>query len=484
MQRTQNAALKFAARAVDAGVVAGTYLAMMELRTVLMAWWPFDLFPGAERTLQDISKQPHLEMLAVILPAWLLGLHWARTYDDLRRIRSDTLFFRILWGTLTGALISLSVLFLFQQVQYLSRSLFVGFGLAALFNMWVVRRAMLGLAKRRFEKGQDTHNILIVGTAGEALPLIKSLEANLGWGMRIVGVVHPNTEADRESSIAAYKVIGKLRDLPGLLERHPVNQVYMTGRAWDTGTLREVADTCEELGVEFAMDANFLGLRVAQAELKDFEGSTVLSFSSTPQNAEALVLKRVMDILLSAMALMASAPVMLVVAAAIKIEDPAGPVFFGQRRSGLYGRTFKMWKFRSMVTNAEAIKKQLEAQNEMDGPVFKITHDPRITRIGRFIRKTSLDEFPQFWNVLVGEMSLVGPRPPIPAEVEKYERWQMRRLSMKPGITCIWQVSGRNDIDFKTWMKLDLEYIDNWSLGLDIKLLLKTPMAVIGGTGK
>jgi lipopolysaccharide/colanic/teichoic acid biosynthesis glycosyltransferase len=138
-----------------------------------------------------------------------------------------------------------------------------------------------------------------------------------------------------------------------------------------------------------------------------------------------------------------------------------------------------MWKFRSMVSNAEELKAQLEAQNEMDGPVFKIKHDPRITRVGRLIRKTSIDELPQLWNVFVGNMSLVGPRPPIPAEVEQYERWQMRRLSMRPGITCIWQVSGRNNIDFETWMKLDLQYIDNWTLFLDIKLLLKTVPVVL-----
>jgi lipopolysaccharide/colanic/teichoic acid biosynthesis glycosyltransferase len=138
-----------------------------------------------------------------------------------------------------------------------------------------------------------------------------------------------------------------------------------------------------------------------------------------------------------------------------------------------------MWKFRSMVSNAEELKSQLETQNEMDGPVFKIKQDPRITRVGRLIRKTSIDELPQLWNVFVGNMSLVGPRPPIPKEVEQYERWQMRRLSMRPGITCIWQVSGRNNIDFETWMKLDLQYIDNWTLFLDIKLLLKTVPVVL-----
>jgi lipopolysaccharide/colanic/teichoic acid biosynthesis glycosyltransferase len=156
---------------------------------------------------------------------------------------------------------------------------------------------------------------------------------------------------------------------------------------------------------------------------------------------------------------------------------------FSQSRAGLYGREFRMLKFRSMVVDAESRKAELDAQNEMAGPVFKMRRDPRVTRVGAFIRKLSIDELPQFWNVLRGDMSLVGPRPPIPAEVERYERWQLRRLSMRPGITCTWQVSGRNQLDFETWMRLDLEYIDNWSLFLDLALLMRTLPVVAFGRG-
>jgi exopolysaccharide biosynthesis polyprenyl glycosylphosphotransferase len=221
---------------------------------------------------------------------------------------------------------------------------------------------------------------------------------------------------------------------------------------------------------------------VSRAELSDYEGWSALSFRSTPNHGEALVAKRVMDVLGAALALLLSTPVLAIVAVAIKLED-RGPVFFGQERSGLYGRTFRMWKFRSMSVDAEAQKGALAGHNEMDGPVFKMRADPRVTRVGRFLRRTSLDEFPQFWNVLRGDMSLVGPRPPLPDEVARYARWQMRRLSMKPGITCIWQVSGRNDVDFDTWMRLDLQYIDAWSLFLDVKLLARTVPAVLRGSG-
>lgn len=176
-------------------------------------------------------------------------------------------------------------------------------------------------------------------------------------------------------------------------------------------------------------------------------------------------------------------PVFLIIAVAIKFED-GGTVFFKQERVGLNGRSFPMFKFRTMVANAEALQASLLGLNEQTGPVFKIKADPRVTRVGWFLRKTSFDELPQFFNVLRGEMSVVGPRPPIPSEVEMYERWQKRRLSMKPGITCTWQVSGRNNIQFEEWMKLDLEYIDNWSLSQDMILVVKTIKVMLLGTGK
>jgi exopolysaccharide biosynthesis polyprenyl glycosylphosphotransferase len=236
------------------------------------------------------------------------------------------------------------------------------------------------------------------------------------------------------------------------------------------------------VGVTFSMDANFLGLSIARADVMDLGGWSVLSFSSTPSDGTALLVKRVMDVVVALGGLVVLSPILALAALAVKLQD-GGPVFFVQERSGLYGRPFPMLKFRSMVIDAEAQKAKLEAQNEMSGPVFKMKADPRITRVGAFLRKSSIDELPQIWNVLRGEMSIVGPRPPLPAEVARYERWQMRRLSMRPGLTCIWQVSGRNKVDFDNWMRLDLEYIDSWSLFLDIKLILLTFPVVLTGRG-
>lgn len=193
-----------------------------------------------------------------------------------------------------------------------------------------------------------------------------------------------------------------------------------------------------------------------------------------------LFLKRTIDILGSAFGLIMLSPLFLIVAIAIKIEDSKGSVLFSQKRVGQYGKEFNMYKFRSMVSNAEELKAKLMEQNEMSGPMFKMKHDPRITKVGKFIRKTSIDELPQLINILKGEMSLVGPRPSLPKEVAKFETWMLERLEVKPGLTCYWQVMGRNDIDFEDWMKLDIKYVHNRNLWLDIKLIFKTFFVLFG----
>lgn len=193
-----------------------------------------------------------------------------------------------------------------------------------------------------------------------------------------------------------------------------------------------------------------------------------------------LISKRIIDIIGSLVGIILLLPIFILIAIAIKHEDPKGPVFFSQERNGRYPKVFKMYKFRSMVHNAEELLNKLKHKNEMSGPVFKIKDDPRITRVGRFIRRTSIDELPQLFNVLIGDMSLVGPRPPIPREVEQYDEYQMQRLAVKPGLTCYWQVSGRNNIDFDNWVELDLKYIRERSLLLDIKLILMTLPCLLG----
>ncbi len=224
-------------------------------------------------------------------------------------------------------------------------------------------------------------------------------------------------------------------------------------------------------------------MEVARRIPRRLDGRNYLTFETRLLRGGELVVKRLFDIVVSSSVLFFLFPLLAATALVVKLTS-RGPVFFRQIRCGRNGRKFYLYKFRSMVINAEQKLKELKARNEMTGPVFKLTNDPRVTPVGRFLRKCSLDEFPQFWNVLKGEMSIVGPRPPLPNEVEEYEPWQRRRLSMPPGITCIWQVSGRNSIGFEEWMEMDLRYIDNWSLWLDFKLLFLTFRAVFARTGK
>jgi exopolysaccharide biosynthesis polyprenyl glycosylphosphotransferase len=213
-------------------------------------------------------------------------------------------------------------------------------------------------------------------------------------------------------------------------------------------------------------------------------GLPVIKFSSVERNDFEAALKRLMDITVSLILLILLAPVFAVIAALIK-EESKGPVFYQWKVLGLNKRPLTSWKFRTMVENADELKKGLVANSEMTGPAFKMKHDPRITRVGRWLRTFSLDELPQFWSVLKGDLSLVGPRPPLQAEVEKYEGWHRRKLSVKPGMTCLWQVNGRNEInDFDEWMRLDMKYIDEWSLWLDLKILFKTAWVVSRGTGR
>jgi exopolysaccharide biosynthesis polyprenyl glycosylphosphotransferase len=239
---------------------------------------------------------------------------------------------------------------------------------------------------------------------------------------------------------------------------------------------------CEEMGVPACLLADFFPLRFFKKRMGEFQDKPAILFSTAPDNGTTLYLKGLVDRILALFGIVLISPLLLSVALLVRLTSK-GSILFRQQRCGLNGRKFALLKFRTMVENAEELKTSLQEKNEMDGPVFKIKDDPRLTKVGKWLRKLSLDELPQLFNVLWGDMSLVGPRPPLPEEVSQYDLWHRRKLSMKPGITCLWQVNGRNDINFDKWMKMDLEYIDNWSLWLDTKILFKTIPAVILGTG-
>lgn len=265
-----------------------------------------------------------------------------------------------------------------------------------------------------------------------------------------------------------------------------VDEVLFASSNIDPIEMANAVHACDERGVALLLPLPQSLPQQARVELTTVDVSdhhvTLLGIHRTPSSDIALALKRLLDISIGVFVLTLASPVMIALAFAIKFESK-GPVLFRQVRAGRNGRKFTMLKFRSMVVDAEAQKAKLMHMNEMSGPVFKIARDPRVTRVGAFIRKTSLDELPQLFNIVRGDMSLVGPRPPLPSEVAQYQPWQRRRLSVKPGLTGLWQVSGRNDIDFEEWMAMDLKYIDTWSIWLDIEIILRTVPAVLLRTG-
>ncbi|HET7710724.1 MAG TPA: sugar transferase, partial [Thermoanaerobaculia bacterium] len=304
------------------------------------------------------------------------------------------------------------------------------------------------------------------------------------WGYKILGFVSDGHRL--ANGWSRYRIFGSVPDLKRILEgaliSEPIDEIVFAVTRKKLDEMKQIFLLCEELGIRTRVAMNFFQNHVARIEIEELEGVPFLTFTTTPSNETHLALKRALDIAVSFLLLMLALPVIVLVSAAIKVTSP-GSVLFKQKRIGLNGRMFTLYKFRTMIEDAHERRGEVRHLNEMTGPVFKAKSDPRVTRVGKILRRFSLDELPQLWNVLKGDMSLVGPRPPIPEEVASYHRWHRRRLSMKPGLTCLWQISGRNNIDFDRWMQLDLQYIDNWSPSLDLKILLRTIPAVLSGRG-
>jgi exopolysaccharide biosynthesis polyprenyl glycosylphosphotransferase len=401
----------------------------------------------------------YLWILAIIIPTWAVLLPLFRVYSE------PTLSSMTQIGRLSKA-IPFAGLVMAAAISFVkpdtSNRLIVVFTLLINYILLVSYRIVL--VKLRKHGALDVRNVAVVGSGPAVQEFAKTIEEHYVWGLKLVGVF------DRS----------QVREL---LEGGGVDELILVVDGEGLDEFTDIFLLCEELGVTARVVLNFFPHSIARMELHEFDGFPLLSFSTTPTNEALMFVRRILDVVLASLILLIFGPLfMLPTAILIKLTS-RGPVLFKQKRCGLNGRQFVMYKFRSMVDNAEQLRIELEALNEMDGPVFKSSRDPRITAIGKVIRRRSIDELPQLFNVLRGDMGLVGPRPPLPEEVARYQRWQRRRLSMKPGMTCLWQISGRNEVSFEDWMKLDLAYIDNWSLMLDVKILLKTVPVVLLGRG-
>lgn len=326
--------------------------------------------------------------------------------------------------------------------------------------------------------------VVIAGTNNRGYTLFNTLVRHPELKKAVIGFVNtwPGQAWSHEVEVP---VLGDLLNFEQILTQHQIDEVIFVVPRKMIEQVEPAVLLCQIIGIRFSFAADLFAHTIGRRTVGNLQDWHLVQYDPTDHPKIPLLIKRAVDILIASTALLLLAPLFFCIAAAVKMTSP-GPVFFSQERSGLNGRRFRMLKFRTMIDNAEAVRAQLVAYNEMSGPVFKIRSDPRVTPVGQILRKYSLDELPQIFNVLVGEMSVVGPRPPLPSEVLEYGPWQRRRLSMRPGLTCLWQVSGpnRNEILFHDWVAMDLKYIDEWSLWLDVIILMKTIPAVIQGTGR
>jgi exopolysaccharide biosynthesis polyprenyl glycosylphosphotransferase len=332
--------------------------------------------------------------------------------------------------------------------------------------------------------GRNLRNVLIVGTNHRALEFAKGLETRLDLGYRVIGFVDKEWGGSEEFRQSGHTLACELHDLPEFLRHNVVDEVAIALpiRSFHDDA-SQIAVLCEKQGIIVRVLSNIFDLKLARSCADELEGHALITHYTGALEGWPVVAKRALDFGLALSALIVVSPVMLLAAALIKLTSP-GPVFFLQKRIGQNKRRFTIFKFRTMAADAEARMQQMQHLNEVSGPVFKIKHDPRITPVGSFLRKTSIDELPQLINVLKGDMSLVGPRPLPIRDYEGFsEDWHRRRFSVRPGITCLWQVNGRSSIPFEQWMELDMQYIDKWSLWLDLKILAQTIPAVLKGFG-
>ena len=324
------------------------------------------------------------------------------------------------------------------------------------------------------------HRVVIAGTGPRARAVADMLLDSPELDTSIEGFLDY-----RRKDLWRYRdipLLGHPEQLGSIIADNQVDAVIMACDRRDIPQTTSLFTTAERMGTPVVVLADMYHPNIAHPVTATLGDISTVTYRAVPESKLQLLFKDIIDRIGAFVGLVLLSPLLLLTAVIIKLESK-GPVFFVQKRSGVNGKLFTLYKFRTMCSDAERLKKQLLKQNEMSGPAFKIRNDPRITKVGRILRKYSIDELPQLFNVLRGEMSLVGPRPPLPSEVSKYKQWQHRKLSVKPGLTCLWQVNGRNNIDFENWMRLDLEYIDNWSVWLDTKILAKTIPAVMRADG-
>ena len=459
------------------------WVALLDVVTIIVAflagyWVRYDL-----RWFLDVAYDaplsaylPFLILYVILTPVFFVvdGVYrtWPRSWMDQ--------VYRITNATAKVTVLMLAITFVFRP-RYYSRAMLIEVGLLTILLLALVRGAQgIAIAYLR-RRGIGIKRVVIVGAGEIGRTVMRTIVARPDLGYRVVGFVDDNPEKGY-TDIGRFKALGPLDNLPAILDEERPDEVIITLPWMYHRKILGIVRECERRRVRPRIVPDLFQMSLTQVNVEDLGGVPLIGVRSVAISKGALFVKRLIDVTLATMGLLLGAPLFLLIALAIRLDSP-GPIIFRQTRVGLRGRHFEMYKFRSMHVGAEEQQDMLAELNEADGPIFKIREDPRLTRVGRILRRLSLDELPQLVNILRGEMSLIGPRPPIPAEVEKYQEWHKKRLEAPPGMTGLWQVSGRSRLSFDEMVLLDIYYIENWSLWLDFKILMRTIPKVLLGEG-
>jgi exopolysaccharide biosynthesis polyprenyl glycosylphosphotransferase len=415
---------------------------------------------------------------AIVLLLWLAWAYNFKLFSIKRDVSSSFLeeVSKCIKALSYSVLITVGIAFVFKLTDY-SRFVVLVFWLSSICVSFSLRGMKHLLLVSLAKKGILLKNVIVIG-AGKVGQLISNeLTAKPGLGYNVLGFI----DDEKKGSIDSTNILGKFKDIDKIIKRYPIDEIIITIPT-ERKLINEFLNRFRKYNITIRIVPEMFNLVSKTIEVETVHSVPYITLIKTPMRGVSYLFKRGLDFILTMVGLFAITPLLLITAMLIKLDSP-GPVIYKQRRVGRNGKFFAMYKFRSMVENAEATNYKLANFNEVNGAAFKIKEDPRVTKVGRFIRKYSIDELPQLLNVLKGDMSLIGPRPPLPKEVEEYSDWEWRRLEVVPGITGLWQVSGRSELSFEQWVNLDIYYIENWNLWMDFKILLKTIPAVIKGEG-
>jgi exopolysaccharide biosynthesis polyprenyl glycosylphosphotransferase len=463
-------------RLVNVLLIGSEYVMYCITFLMLYQWRAAPHFPLWEpRMWPNLSGQfgDYIFLFAVIIVIFSIQM----TYRGLYRLHSQSSFvddfFKIVKSVFIAFMIAIGLLFLLKTSIIYSRLVIVIFSISMVVIASLMRCVKMAVMMSFKKSGRLTRNVLIIGGGRIGTVIHKFLSERKASGYRVIGFLDDYQKGSM--------ILGKIDQLETIIQRNHVDDIYITIPS-ERDTINQLLSKIRKYDVDIKIIPEMYNFVTSSIQFHRTDAYPYMEVVRTPLKGMNLFLKRVVDIVLSFLGIIISLPVFAVTALLIKL-DSRGPIIFKQKRIGKNGVPFNIYKFRSMVVDAEKLQSRLMDQNEADGPVFKIKNDPRVTRVGRWIRKYSIDELPQLFNVLKGDMSLIGPRPPLPHEVEKYTDYHWRRLDVKPGISGLWQVSGRSDLSFEEWVNLDIYYIENWSIALDIKILLRTIPTVLFSKG-